>query len=426
MPMFGLADVNSFYASCEALFRPDLRGRPVVVLSNNDGCVIARSAAAKKLDIKMAAPWFQIKNEGYPEKIHVFSSNYALYHSLSNRVMMALEEMTPKVEQYSIDEMFLDLTGIDGCEDFEHFGRRLRAHVLATTGLTVGVGMGPTKTLAKSAQWASKEWPQFRGVLALTPDNTKRTATLLNNQPVEEIWGVGRRIGKRLNLMGIENALQLARAHPALIRKNFSVVLERTVRELNGESCIPLEEFAPAKQQIVCSRSFGERITTKVAMQEALCQYAARAAEKLRNERQFCRRISVFIRTSPHAQGEVFYGNSAGENLTLPTQDTRDVIEVAMRSLDRIWLEGRRYMKAGIMLDDFTPDGVSQLNLFDEDKPRANSAQLMKVLDGINQSGLGSLWFAGQGVNTEWKMKREMLSPAWTTRWSDIPVARVL
>ncbi len=190
---------------------------------------------------------------------------------------MALEEMTPKVEQYSIDEMFLDLTGIDGCEDFEHFGRRLRAHVLATTGLTVGVGMGPTKTLAKSAQWASKEWPQFRGVLALTPDNTKRTATLLENQPVEEIWGVGRRIGKRLNLMGIENALQLSRAHPALIRKNFSVVLERTVRELNGESCIPLEEFAPAKQQIVCSRSFGERITTKVAMQEALCQYAAEA-----------------------------------------------------------------------------------------------------------------------------------------------------
>lgn len=339
--------------------------------------------------------------------------------------MTALEEITPRVEQYSIDEMFLDLTGIDGCEDFEHFGRRLRAHVLATTGLTVGVGMGPTKTLAKSAQWASKEWPQFRGVLALTLGNPKRIATLLENQPVEEIWGVGRRIGKRLNLMGIENALQLARAHPALIRKNFSVVLERTVRELNGESCIPLEEFAPAKQQIVCSRSFGERITTKVAMQEALCQYATRAAEKLRKERQFCRRISVFIRTSPHAQGEVFYSNSAGENLTIPTQDTRNVIGVAMRSLDRIWLDGRRYMKAGIMLDDFTPNGVSQLNLFDEDTPRANSAQLMKVLDGINQSGLGNLWFARQGVNTEWKMKRQMLSPAWTTRWSDIPVARV-
>lgn len=426
MPMFGLADVNSFYASCEALFRPDLRGKPVVVLSNNDGCIIARSAGAKKLGIKMGAPWFQIKNQDFAERVHVFSSNYALYHSMSQRVMTALEEITPRVEQYSIDEMFLDLTGIDFCEDFEHFGRRLRVHVLATTGLTVGVGMGPTKTLAKSAQWASKEWPQFRGVLALTPGNPKRTATLLANQPVEEIWGVGRRIGKRLNLIGIENALQLSRAHPALIRKNFSVVLERTVRELNGESCIPLEEFVPAKQQIVCSRSFGERITSKMLMQEALCQYATRAAEKLRKERQFCRRISVFIRTSPHAQGEIFYGNSAGESLTIPTQDTRDVIEVAMRSLDRIWLEGRRYMKAGIMLDDFTPNGVSQLNLFDEDKPRANSAQLMKVLDGINQSGLGSVWFAGQGVNTEWKMKRDMLSPAWTTRWSDIPVARVM
>lgn len=395
------------------------------MLSNNDGCVIARSAGAKKLGIKMGVPWFQIKGQAFAERVHVFSSNYALYHSMSQRVMTALEEITPRVEQYSIDEMFLELTGIDRCEDFEHFGRRLRAYVLATTGLTIGVGMGPTKTLAKSAQWASKEWPQFRGVLALTPGNPKRTATLLENQPVEEIWGVGRRIGKRLNLMGIENALQLARAHPALIRKNFSVVLERTVRELNGESCIPLEEFAPAKQQIVCSRSFGERITSKVAMQQALCLYATRAAEKLRGERQFCRRISVFIRTSPHAVNEVFYGNSAGEKLNLPTQDTRDIIDVAMRSLDRIWLERRRYMKAGIMLDDFTPDGVSQLNLFDGDKPRANSAQLMKVLDGINQSGLGHMWFAGQGINTEWKMKRELLSPAWTTRWSDIPVARV-
>lgn len=243
---------------------------------------------------------------------------------------------------------------------------------------------------------------------------------------MEEIWGVGRRIGKRLNLMGIHNALQLARAHPALIRKNFNVVLERTVRELNGESCIPLEELPPAKQQICCSRSFGERITSKVAMQQALCLYATRAAKKLRGERQFCRRVSVFIRTSPHAVNEVFYGNSAGEKLSLPTQVTRDIIDVAMRSLDRIWLEGRRYMKAGIMLDDFTPDGVSQLNLFDDRQPRKNSAQLMKMLDGINQSGLGNVWFAGQGVNTEWNMKREMLSPAWTTRWSDIPVARVL
>ena len=358
LTMFGLADVNSFHASCEALFRPDLRGKPVVVLSNNDGCVIARSAAAKKLGIRMGVPWFQIKDTPFPEKVHIFSSNYGLYHSMSVRVMSALEELTPKVEQYSIDEMFLDLTGINACEDFEHFGRRLRQHVLRITGLTVGVGMGPTKTLAKSAQWASKEWPQFRGVLALTPDNPKRTEALLVRQPVEEIWGVGRRIGKKLNMMGIETALQLARTHPAFIRKNFTVVLERTVRELNGESCIPLEELAPSKQQIVCSRSFGERITTKTAMQQALCQYAARAAEKLRGERQFCRHISVFIRTSPHAMNEAFYGNSAGEKLMLPTQDTRDILAVAMRSLDRIWQEGHRYMKAGIMLGDFTKCAV--------------------------------------------------------------------
>lgn len=425
MPMFGLADVNSFYASCEAIFRPDLRGKPVIVLSNNDGCVIARNASAKKIGIPMGAPWFQIKNRDFSDKVHIFSSNYALYHSLSQRVMTALEEMTPRVEQYSIDEMFLDLTGINGCEDFEHFGRRLRENVLATTGLTIGVGMGPTKTLAKSAQWASKEWKQFRGVLALTPDNPKRTATLLSRQPVEEIWGVGRRIGKKLNLLGIRTALELARTHPAFIRKNFSVVLERTVRELNGDSCIPLEELPPSKQQIVCSRSFGSRVTTKLAMTQALCQYAARAAEKLRAERQYCRHISVFIRTSPHATDEIFYGNSAGEKLTLPTQDTRNITAVVLRALDRIWVDGHRYMKAGVMLDDFTPLGVTQLNLFDDNQPRPKSPQLMKVLDGINQSGLGKVWFAGQGMDTEWKMKREMLSPGYTTRWNEIPVAHV-
>lgn len=425
MPMFGLADVNSFYASCEALFRPDLRGKSIIVLSNNDGCVIARNAGAKALGIKMGMPWFQVKNQSYREKVHAFSSNYALYHSLSQRVMIALEEITPRVEQYSIDEMFLDLTGIDRCEDFEHFGRRLREYVLNTVGLPIGVGIGQTKTLAKSAQWAGKEWKQFHGVLALTPDNPKRTTTLLKNQPVEEIWGVGRKTGKRLNLMGIENALQLAQSNPRFIRNNFSVVLERTVRELNGESCIPFDELPSSKQQIICSRSFGERITSKEAMRQALCQYATRAAEKLRGEHQFCRHIGIFIRTSPHAVNEVYYGNSAGEKLTLPTQDTRDIIEVAMRSLDRIWLDGRRYMKAGVALDDFTPNGVAQLSLFDENKPRERSAQLMKTLDVINQSGLGEVWFAGQGINTAWKMKREMLSPAWTTCWNDIPVARI-
>ncbi|MBN6452977.1 Y-family DNA polymerase [Escherichia coli] len=423
--MYALADVNSFYASCEKVFRPDLRNKPVVVLSNNDGCVIARSAEAKRLGIKMGIPWFQLKTAQFPEPVITFSSNYELYASMSNRVMFHLEELAPRVEQYSIDEMFLDIRGIDRCINFEDFGRQLREHVRSGTGLTIGVGMGPTKTLAKSAQWASKEWPQFRGVLALTPDNPQRTAKLLSLQPVEEIWGVGNRIAKKLKVMGITTALQLSLTSPTFIRKNFSVVLERTVRELNGESCISLEEAPPPKQQIVCSRSFGERITAYESMRQAVCQYAERAAEKLRAERQFCRHIAVFVKTSPFAVNEPYYGNLASEKLLIPTQDTRDIIAAAVKALDRIWVNGHRYAKAGCMLNDFTPSGVSQLNLFDDTQPRSNSNQLMKVVDGINHSGKGKIWFAGRGIAPEWQMKRELLSPAYTTRWADIPAAKL-
>lgn len=423
--MFALADVNSFYASCEKVFRPDLRDKPVVVLSNNDGCVIARSKEAKRLGIKMGIPWFQLKAMHFPEPVVTFSSNYELYASMSNRVMSHLQELAPRVEQYSIDEMFLDIRGIDNCTNYEDFGRQLRAYVRSGTGLTIGVGMGPTKTLAKSAQWASKEWSQFGGVLALTTGNPRRTEKLLSLQPVEEIWGVGRRIGKMLNTYGVKTALHLARMNPAFVRKNFTVVLERTVRELNGEACISLEEAPPAKQQIVCSRSFGERINTYESLRQAICQYAERAAEKLRGEKQFCRHISVFIKTSPFAVNETYYGNIASEKLSLPTQDTRDIISAALKALDRIWLDGHRYAKAGVMLNDFTPSGVSQFNLFDEVQPRKHSDALMKVVDGINHSGKGKVWFAGRGISPEWQMKREMLSPAYTTRWEDIPIARI-
>ncbi|VTM69977.1 DNA polymerase V subunit UmuC [Raoultella planticola] len=423
--MFALADVNSFYASCEKVFRPDLRGKPVICLSNNDGCVIARSPEAKRrLGIKMGTPWFQLKDVQFPEKLFVFSSNYELYASLSNRVVALLEELSPRVEQYSIDECFLDARGIGHCMDLKEFGRQLRGHVLNGTGLTIGVGFGATKTLAKSAQWASKEWPQFRGVLALSPDNPGRTAKLLSLQPVEEIWGVGNRIAKKLKAMGITTALQLSLTNPTFIRKNFNVVLERTVRELNGESCISLEEAPPPKQQIVCSRSFGQRITTYDELRQAICQYAERAAEKLRGERQYCRHISAFIKTSPFAVKEPYYGNISTEKLSTPTRDSRDIIAAAVNVLDRIWVPGHRYAKAGVMLNDFCPNGVSQLNLFDEIQPRPHSDALMKVLDGINHSGLGKIWFAGRGIAPEWQMKRDMLSPAYTTRWKELPVAR--
>lgn len=222
--------------------------------------------------------------------------------------------------------MFLDVAGIDRCVAFEDFGRQLREYVHRHTALTIGVGMGPTKTLAKSAQWASKQWRQFGGVLAITPDNPRRTAKRLALQPVEEVGGVGRKLSGKLNIMGISTALQLAQTSPSFIRKHFSVVLERTVRELQGESCISLEEAPPARQQIVCSRSFGERVSDFFALREAICSYAERAAEKLLGERQFCRHIGVFVKTSPFAVNEPYYSNMASESLVVPTKDSRKAL----------------------------------------------------------------------------------------------------
>ncbi|ERM09613.1 translesion error-prone DNA polymerase V subunit UmuC [Pantoea agglomerans] len=420
--MFALVDVNSFYASCETVFRPDLRGKPVLVLSNNDGCVIARSAEVKALNIPMGAPYFKLRDEIRRHKIHVFSSNYALYADMSNRVMTTLEQMAPSVEVYSIDEAFLDLTGVRNCMVLENFGREVRETIKRNTHLTVGVGIAQTKTLAKLANHAAKKWKQTGGVVDLS--NIDRQRKLMALVPVEDIWGVGRRISKKLNAMGITTAKDLAEQSTWIIRKHFNVVLERTVRELRGESCLALEEFAPTKQQIVCSRSFGSRITEYTDMRQAVCAFAERAAEKLRKERQYCRQIAVFIRTSPHADGEVFYGNQATGKLLTPSNDTRDIIRVAMDALDRIWVDGHRYMKAGVMLGDFFSQGVAQLSLFDEYRPQANSEALMRVVDGLNQSGKASLFFAGQGIQKTWSMKRDMLSPAYTTRVSDLPWAR--
>lgn len=420
--MFALVDVNNFYCGCETVFRPDLRGKPVLVLSNNDGCVIARNAEVKKLKIPMGAPYFKLKDEIRRHKIHVFSSNYALYADFSNRVMTTLEQMVPSVEVYSIDEAFLDLTGLRNCRVLEDFGREIRERIKRDTHLTVGVGIAQTKTLAKLANYAAKKWKQTGGVVDLS--NIERQRKLMALVPVEEVWGVGRRISKKLNAMGIITAKDLSEQSTYIIRKHFNVVLERTVRELRGEPCLELEEFAPTKQQIVCSRSFGSRITEYMDMRQAVCSYAERAAEKLRRERQYCRQVAVFVRTSPHAEGEVFYGNQAMGRLLTPSNDTRDIIRVAMQGLDHIWRDGCRYMKAGVMLGDFYSQGVSQLNLFDEFKPQANSESLMRVVDGLNQSGKGKLWFAGQGIQKSWEMKREMLSPAYTTRLSDLPVAK--
>lgn len=420
--MFALVDVNSFYASCETVFRPDLKHRPVVVLSNNDGCVISRNAEAKRLGIAMGAPYFKLKDELRRHRVQVFSSNYALYADMSHRVMTTLEELAPAMEIYSIDEAFLNLRGVSRCVPLEIFGRQVRERIWKDTGLYVGVGIAPTKTLAKLANYAAKRWSATGGVVDLS--NSDRQRRLMSLVPVEEVWGVGGRISKKLNLMGIRTAKDLAEQSAWTIRKHFNVVLERTLRELRGEPCLGLEEFSPAKQQIICSRSFSYRITDYEALHQAVCAYAERAAEKLREEKQYCRQISVFLRTSPHAAGEDLYANQATGRLLTPSNDTRDIIRVANEALERIWIAGHRYMKAGVILSDFFSQGVAQFDLFDEAKPRANSEALMQVIDRVNQSGSGKLWFAGQGIQQSWAMKREMLSPAYTTRYADLLVVK--
>ncbi|ENH1698693.1 Y-family DNA polymerase [Escherichia coli] len=422
--MYALCDVNSFYASCETVFRPDLKGRPVVVLSNNDGCVIARSTEAKKLGIKMGEPYFRQKDFFRRHGVVCFSSNYELYADMSNRVMTTLEEMSPRCEIYSIDEAFCDLTGVRNCRDLTDFGREIRATVLQRTHLTVGVGIAQTKTLAKLANHAAKQWQrQTGGVVDLS--SVDRQRKLMAALPVDEVWGIGRRISKKLEAMGIKTVLQLADTDIRFIRKHFNVVLERTVRELRGEPCLALEEFAPVKQEIICSRSFSGRITEYEDMRQAICSYASRAAEKLRGEHQYCRFISAFVKTSPFALNEPYYGNNASVKLLTPTQDSRDIISAAIRCLDAIWQDGYRYQKAGVMLGDFFSQGVAQLNLFDDNAPRPGSEKLMEVLDHLNaKGGRGTLYFAGQGIQQQWQMKREMLSPRYTTRFSDLPVVR--
>ncbi|SBS34889.1 DNA polymerase IV [Marinomonas spartinae] len=415
---FALVDCNNFYASCEKLFRPDLKYTPVVVLSNNDGCIVARSKEAKALGVKMGMPLFQAQAMIRQYGIVCFSSNYALYADLSNRVMTILEEEAPRLEVYSIDEAFLDLTGIEYVMDLLTFGKQLKAKVDKWTGITVGVGIAPTKTLAKLANEAAKRYPATGAVVDLmNPERQKRLLSLVD---VSDVWGVGRRITERLRARGIRTALDLANANPRVIRSEFSVVLERTVQELNGVSCLDLELVRPTKQQIICSRSFGHRITEKQELREAIAKYTTRAAEKLRREKRLCRVVNVFIRTSPHAQGGR-YGNALSVELPNPTDDTRDLLDVTEVLFCRLWRDGFRYMKGGVMLADFYEYGVYQQDLFRTNSMKTNSQALMKVVDRINHSGHGSVFFASQGVSPQWAMKRNHLSPAYTTKWEELP-----
>ncbi|WP_421279846.1 translesion error-prone DNA polymerase V subunit UmuC [Aeromonas taiwanensis] len=414
-----LVDVNNFYASCERLFRPDLKGVPIVVLSNNDGCVVARSAEAKAMGIKMGVPYFQIR-ELYEEQGGVwFSSNYALYGDMSQRVMSILEGMAPVVEVYSIDEAFIELSE-RWAGDLVEYGRQVRERVQQWTGLVVGVGIGPTKTLAKLANYAAKKWPATGGVVDLRDE--ERRARLMAITPVDEIWGIGRRLTAKLEAQGIKTVADLVAADPKSLRRQYGVVVERTVQELRGIPCAELEQEVQAKQQIICSRSFGERITQVGPMHQALAGYMERAAEKLRAESMCCRHVTLFIRSSPFSERETYYSNQISTKLQTPTSDTRDLLALVEPLLRRIWRDDVRYMKGGVMLADFTPANMQQGDLFAAEQQSPRSEALMQVIDKINQGRLGKVYFAARGRDTrEWMMKREQLSPRYTTCISELP-----
>ena len=411
LPVFALIDCNSFYASCERVFRPDLAKVPIVVLSNNDGCVIARSYDAKPF-IKMGEPYFQIKHKLKQHGIVPFSSNYALYGDMSERVMTLIESLVPAVEVYSIDEAFANLTGIDG---LDAFGRRIRSQVLRCTGIPVGVGIAHTKTLAKLANHTAKRLQEETGGVVDICDPFKRD-WVLRNTDVAEVWGVGRRMKMHLDAMGIKTAMDLAKADPWTLRKNFSVVIEKTARELAGTPCLELDEPDPPKQEICCSRMFGKRLQELPPIKEAVATYMMRASEKLRAQGSLCKKIRVSIRTGMFNPEEAKYANGVVVDLPYPTDDVRLLTKVAVDAVDPLFRPGFRYSKAEVLLLNLCQPGEFTEDLFAATQPGA-STKLMGVLDEINQRwGRGTLRSASVPSNPDWGMRREMMSQSYTTR----------
>ncbi|WHT78151.1 translesion error-prone DNA polymerase V subunit UmuC [Pseudomonas rhodesiae] len=411
-PVFALIDCNSFYASCERVFRPDLAKTPIVVLSNNDGCVIARSYDAKPF-VKMGQPYFQIKDHLRRHGIVAFSSNYALYGDMSERVMTIIESMVPALEVYSIDEAFADLTGLPG--DLSAFGRHMRSTLFKRTGIPVGVGIARTKTLAKLANHTAKRLLDITGGVVDLCDPFKRDWTLRNTD-VGEVWGVGRRMKAHLETMGIKTAMDLAKADPWMLRQKFSVVIEKTARELAGTSCLELGEADPPKQEICCSRMFGTRLTQIQPIKEAVATYTQRAAEKLRAQNSLCKKIRVSIRTGMFNPEEAKYANGALVELPYPTNDVRLMTKAATEAVNRLFRPGFKYSKAEVLLMDLRQPGEFTDDLFTHSQP-AMADKVMSVLDEINgRWGKGVLRVASVPVAPIWAMRRELMSQSYTTK----------
>lgn len=423
-----LVDCNNFYVSCERLFRPDLLNTPVAVLSNNDGCVVARSAEVKALGIKMAVPVHQIKHLIERHNIKLFSSNYTLYADLSSRVMRLLEQFSPRQEVYSIDEAFLDLTGV--CDaDPEAYGQQIKALIGSQSGIPVCIGMAPTKTLAKLANYAAKKWKKTGGVVDLS--SPERRKKLMKVVPVNEVWGIGSKLTKRLNQCSVKTVWDLACLDESIAHSQFNVVVARTVMELNGIVCLPLEKAAPNKQQIICSRSFKNRLVTIDELSTALTTYAVRAMEKLRAQRSVTGVVSISIRTGMLDSQNEQYQRSINVSLPSHTQDTQLVIKTVKKLLVQIFKEGYKYQQAGVTLGQIRPDNQSvQNDLFSMPEesiggrnPAAQQA-LMESVDIINKRFPQKLSFSTAHLKQAWHYEVKNQSPRYTTHWDDLVQVR--
>lgn len=441
--MLALVDGNNFYVSCERVFRPALVGRPVIVLSNNDGCAVARSNEAKALGIRMGQPWFQCRQMEQQQSLVALSANFALYGDMSNRMMTVAAGFAPRQEIYSIDESFLDFGGVPG--DLAAICRAMREQILRWVGIPCCVGLGPTKTLAKLANHIAKSSERKSGsypaVLAqvchLGALDTNALEAVLAATPVGEVWGVGPRIGAKLTEGGITTVLDLARMNAATVRRQFSVVLEKTVRELQGTACIDVADEPAPKQQIMRSRAFGEAVTRGRDLAEAVTAFASRAAVKLRAQQGAAGAVHVFIRASPFRKDDPQYANSVTAPLVEPTGDTATRVRSAILGLRQIYRPGFPYAKAGVMLMDLQPQEVAQASFdFDgvADVPGSaasaahDKVRLMSAFDAVNQRfGRGSLQLAGAGLPRSkgaWGMRQDRLTPGYRTSWAEMPVAR--
>ncbi len=419
MSTFALIDGNNFYVSCERVFNPRLIGKPVVVLSNNDGCAVARSQEAKALGVKMAVPWLQMQLLAKKHGIIALSSNYALYADMSNRMMTVLGKFSPKQEIYSIDECFLAMDGLN--TDLTAYGQDIRQRVERWTGLPVCVGIGSTKTLAKLANHIAKKQPQWRGVCDLGQLPEPTLNNLLAQIEVGEVWGVGRRIQEKLACLGINTVLALKQADAAFLGRQFSIMLQRTVMELRGVSSLQLEAVAPVRQQIMCSRSFSMPVIRLTELQQAITSYITRAAEKLRSQSSLSGAVHVHIRTNPHRQKDAQYSQGMTVTLMESTSNTLKLVQAGLWGLQRIYRPDYRYIKAGVILMDLAPAGMQQAALFVDHAMHEEAAVLMQTVDSINRKmGKDTVFLAGAGIEKNWHMKRENKSPCYTTEWHEL------